>query len=175
MKIILLFIISVFVFTTSLHAQNVGIGTDTPSQKLDINGTVRATQLMLDSGVQTDELRKGGGDSVVFLKGKGGLGLNYIIALYGIYPSQTSGGDYTEQIVGEIRLFAGNFAPDGFAFCQGQLLQISSNTALFALLGTTYGGDGVTTFALPDLRGAVPVGFGVSGSGPSWIQGQRSN
>jgi microcystin-dependent protein len=65
-----------------------------------------------------------------------------------------------ETILGEIRMFAGNFAPTGWAFCQGQLLPIAQNTALFSLLGTTYGGNGTTTFALPDLRGRVPVGFG---------------
>ena len=63
-------------------------------------------------------------------------------------------------IIGEIRMFAGNFAPKGWAFCQGQLLPIAQNQALFSLLGTTYGGDGMTSFALPDLRGRVPVGFG---------------
>ena len=65
-----------------------------------------------------------------------------------------------EPILGEIRMFAGNFAPYGWAFCQGQLLPIAQNTALFSLLGTTYGGDGRTTFALPDLRGRAPIGFG---------------
>ena len=59
--------------------------------------------------------------------------------------------------IGEIRMFGGNFAPQGWAFCQGQLLAIADNDALFALLGTTYGGDGQTTFALPDLRGRIPI------------------
>ena len=59
---------------------------------------------------------------------------------------------FTEPFIGEVRMFGGNFAPRGHAFCEGQLLPISSNTALFSLLGTTYGGDGRTTFALPDLR-----------------------
>ena len=63
----------------------------------------------------------------------------------------------TDPFVAEIRLFPFNFAPKGWAFCDGQLLPISQNTALFALLGTTYGGDGRSTFALPDLRGCVPV------------------
>jgi microcystin-dependent protein len=62
-----------------------------------------------------------------------------------------------QPFLGEIRLFAGNFAPVGWEFCNGQLLQISQNDAIFALIGTTYGGDGVTTFALPDLRGRAPV------------------
>ena len=65
--------------------------------------------------------------------------------------------------LGEVKMFAGNFAPRGWALCEGQILAISSNTALFSILGTTYGGDGRTTFALPDLRGRVPVG---PGSGP---------
>ena len=62
--------------------------------------------------------------------------------------------------IGEIRMFAGNFAPAGWALCDGQLLAIAENDALFALIGTTYGGDGQTTFALPDLRGRIPIHFG---------------
>ncbi|MDB5234778.1 MAG: Tail Collar domain protein [Hymenobacter sp.] len=62
--------------------------------------------------------------------------------------------------VGEIMLFAGNFAVQNFAFCNGQLLSIAQNTALFSILGTTYGGDGRVTFALPDLRSRVPMHFG---------------
>jgi microcystin-dependent protein len=63
----------------------------------------------------------------------------------------------SDQFVGEIRIFAGNFAPTGWAMCNGQLLPISQNTALFALLGTFYGGDGKSTFALPNLQGSVPM------------------
>lgn len=59
--------------------------------------------------------------------------------------------------IGEIRIFAGNFAPQGWAMCDGQLALISENDPLFSLIGTTYGGDGVTTFALPDMRGRLPV------------------
>lgn len=62
-----------------------------------------------------------------------------------------------EPFIGEIRLFAGNFAPAGWAFCDGQLLSISEFEPLFILIGTTYGGDGESTFALPDLRGRVPI------------------
>jgi microcystin-dependent protein len=65
-----------------------------------------------------------------------------------------------DVFVGQIKLFPFNFPPIGFAFCQGQLLPISQNTALFSLLGTTYGGNGTSTFALPNLQGAVPLGFG---------------
>lgn len=59
--------------------------------------------------------------------------------------------------IGEIRLFGGNFQPANWAFCDGRLISIAENTALFSLLGTTYGGDGQNTFALPDLRGRVPL------------------
>lgn len=69
----------------------------------------------------------------------------------------------SEPFVGEIRMFAGNFAPRGWAFCDGQLLAVSQNDALFSLLGTIYGGDGRTTFGLPDLRGRVPIH---AGTGP---------
>jgi microcystin-dependent protein len=68
-----------------------------------------------------------------------------------------------DAFVGEIKMFAGTFAPRGYALCNGQLLPISSNQALFSILGTTYGGNGQSTFGLPDLRGRVPVS---SGQGP---------
>ena len=68
-----------------------------------------------------------------------------------------------EPYIGEIRMFAGDYAPRGWAKCEGQLLAISQYNALFSILGTRYGGDGRTTFALPDLRGRVAIG---SGSGP---------
>ncbi len=66
-------------------------------------------------------------------------------------------------VIGEIRGFGGNFAPRTWAFCEGQLLAINANQALFSILGTTYGGDGRTTFALPDLRGRIPIS---AGTGP---------
>lgn len=75
--------------------------------------------------------------------------------------------------VGEIRMFAGNFAPSGWAFCDGSLLPISENETLFALIGTTYGGDGQTTFALPDLRGRAPVHAG-SSHVPGQMEGSES-
>lgn len=75
-----------------------------------------------------------------------------------------------QPFVGEIRMFAGNFAPVGWAFCSGQLLPISENTVLFQLIGTTYGGDGQSTFALPNLQSRVPMHMGTSGG--SFIIGQ---
>lgn len=65
-----------------------------------------------------------------------------------------------DQFVGEIRIFPGNFAPKGWAFCNGQLMPIAQNTALFSLLGTYYGGDGKSTFGLPNLQGSAPMFWG---------------
>jgi microcystin-dependent protein len=108
----------------------------------------------------------GTGDNVVFTPSAHNnmqpyTAINYIIALQGTFPSR----DSAEPLLGEIFMFAGNFAPRGFAFCNGQLLPIASYSALFSLLGTTYGGDGRTTFALPDLRGRAPIHSGNS-TGP---------
>ncbi len=75
-----------------------------------------------------------------------------------------------QPYVGEIRMFAGNFAPVGWMFCHGQLLPISENETLFQLIGTNYGGDGESTFALPDLRGRIPVHSGATGS---WLLGEH--
>jgi microcystin-dependent protein len=66
----------------------------------------------------------------------------------------------SQPFIGEIRMFAGNFNPAGWMFCEGQLLPISENETLFTLIGTTYGGDGQSTFALPDLRGRIPIHIG---------------
>ncbi|MDO6674869.1 tail fiber protein [Tenacibaculum sp. 1B UA] len=71
-----------------------------------------------------------------------------------------------DPFIGQITMFGGNFAPRGWAFCNGQLLAISQNSALFSILGTTYGGDGRTTFALPDLRGRAPIHSGDGSVGP---------
>lgn len=70
-----------------------------------------------------------------------------------------------QPYVGEIRMFAGNFAPAGWMFCSGQLLPISENETLFQLIGTTYGGDGQDTFALPSLEGRIPIHAGTGGGG----------
>lgn len=78
-----------------------------------------------------------------------------------------------DPFIGEITMFAGNFAPRGWAFCSGQLLPIAQNTALFSILGTTYGGDGRTTFALPDLRGRSAVHAGRGPGLSDYRLGQR--
>ena len=77
-----------------------------------------------------------------------------------------------QPYVGEIRMFAGNFNPNGWMFCEGQLLPISENETLFQLIGTMYGGDGESTFALPDLRGRIPLHFGTGPDGTTYIQAE---
>ncbi len=77
-----------------------------------------------------------------------------------------------QAFIGSVLLFAGNFPPRNWAFCNGQLMSIAQNSALFSILGTTYGGDGVTTFALPDLRGAVAVSAGQMPGGSNYGLGQ---
>lgn len=91
-------------------------------------------------------------------------------SLFSAVPTTQAG---AEPFIGEVQWFAGNFAPRGWAFCNGQLLAITQNESLFSLLGTTYGGDGRTTFALPDARGRA---FIHSGTGPglsNYKQGQK--
>jgi microcystin-dependent protein len=103
------------------------------------------------------------------------LALNYIIALQGVFPPRnfTPGtSSATDPAIGEVQLFAGNFAPRGWAFCNGQVLSIAQNTALFSLLGTNYGGNGTTNFALPDLRGKSILGAGISTNGSVFDVGQ---
>jgi len=78
-----------------------------------------------------------------------------------------------EPFIGQVLMFGGNFAPRSWAFCHGQLLAISSNSALFSILGTIYGGDGRTTFGLPDLRGRVAIQQGNGPGLPSYRLGQR--
>lgn len=99
------------------------------------------------------------------------LGLNYVIATDGVFagPGNGTGGS---TFLGQVGLFAGNFSPSGWAFTNGQLLPISGNDALFAILGTTYGGDGITSFALPDLRGRAVVGAGTGPGLHPWSLGE---
>lgn len=78
-----------------------------------------------------------------------------------------------DPFIGQIVMFAGNYAPRGWAFCDGQLLPIANNPALFSIIGTTYGGDGRTTFALPDLRGRAPIHEGTGAGLSPRMLGQR--
>jgi microcystin-dependent protein len=80
----------------------------------------------------------------------------------------------TQPYIGEIRAVAFNFAPRGWAFCDGTLLPIAQNQALFSILGTTYGGDGVRTFGLPNLQGKVPIHWGSDSFGNSYVLGEAA-
>lgn len=80
----------------------------------------------------------------------------------------------TQPYLGEIRMFAGNFSPKNNAFCAGQLLSIAQNSALFSLLGTQFGGDGVNTFGLPDMRGRLPVCYGQGGGLSNYVMGEQT-
>lgn len=93
-----------------------------------------------------------------------------------VLVTNTKAFSQSEPFLGEIRMVASNYAPTGWALCEGQLLSISQNTALFSLLGTTYGGDGISNFALPDFRGRVPMYYGTTpGLGlSSHTQGEAS-
>jgi microcystin-dependent protein len=98
------------------------------------------------------------------------LAINYSIALYGIFPSRNSMDPY----IGEIQLFGFDFPPKHYAYCNGALYNISQNTALFSLLGTMYGGNGQTTFAIPDLRGRIPISSGTGPGLSNYALGQMS-
>src|SRR5262245_4438293 len=97
-----------------------------------------------------------------------------MIIAYNLWTRQrTEGAQHmSSPFLGEVRPWACNFAPRGWAMCQGQLLAISQNTALFSLLGTFYGGNGVSTFGLPDLRGRVPMKFGQAADGTQYSIGE---
>jgi len=164
------------VFTTA-QSQNVGIGTNAPAEKLDVNGKVKTNAIILNNGgSQYDFLVKSNASGEVgFKQANGGVGVNYIICLSGSFPS-AAGPMLTTPMMGEIKPFAGVFAPSGWVFCQGQLLSIQQNAALFSILGITYGGNGQTTFALPDLRGAAAIGSGIaSPAGYQWTLGEKHN
>jgi len=174
MKSIFFFLAFTFSFTKS-DAQNVGIGTTTPTEKLDVNGKTKTDTLELRNGGSVfDFLQKNNSSGQVgFKKGHGALAMRYMICIQGCtVPSSTvlAEGPY----LSEIKLFAGDFHPAGWRFCEGQELSISQYPTLFQLLGTTYGGNGVTSFKLPDLRAAVPVNAGVSPAGNTWTRGQRT-
>lgn len=173
------FLLGVFIFTLQFAtAQNVGIGTTTPLQKLDVNGTTRTTNLQVTSaGNVSDVMVKGAADgSINFKKSFNGIGLSYIICVAGAFPSQISPvNTYETAFTGEVRLFAGDILPFGWLRCEGQLLNPADYSQLYSIVLNRYGGTAPATFRLPDLRAAVPVGAGTTGTGPSWILGERTN
>ncbi len=138
--------------------------TDTVDSTL-VNNTATETTAVATTLTTNDT---GGGGSISNLQPYSTL--NYAIALQGTFPSRNLS---IAPLLGAVMPFAGNFAPRGWALADGQLLSIAQNTALFSILGTTYGGDGRTTFALPDLRGRVPVGAGTGPGLPPVSLGQQ--
>ena len=102
------------------------------------------------------------------------LALNYLIATSGIFPSRGggSGFDPNTPTLGEITEFAGDFAPSGWMFADGQTLSIAANAALFSVLGTQYGGNGTSNFELPDLRGRTLIGAGLGSGGVDYLPGE---
>jgi microcystin-dependent protein len=98
--------------------------------------------------------------------------LLFLICLIALFRSPMACAQGANPYLGQLMIVPYNFAPMGWALCQGQLLSISQNTALFSLLGTFYGGDGITTFALPDLRGRAPIGVGQGPSLQPYNQGE---
>jgi microcystin-dependent protein len=128
-----------------------GQGPGLPPQ--DLGGQTGISDIMLTSQQLPPDLS---GSSQGFDNYQPSLSVSYIINLGGVYPAPDGGGGL--DFLGEVVPFAGSFAPLGWAFANGQILPISENEALFSLIGTTYGGDGETTFGLPDLRGRDIVG-----------------
>ncbi|MGZ8559853.1 MAG: tail fiber protein [Chitinophagaceae bacterium] len=169
--IVFIFLITSLLLYTSGFSQNAGIGTTTASEKMPVAFTAKTTMgTITTGGILSDFLIKSKPDGQVsFRKEQPGLGVNYIIALEGAFPTE-SPPLVQGTMIGEIKIFTGGNAPYGWAFCQGQLLPAADYPALFQLIGTTYGGDGRKNFALPDLRSAVPVGVASGG-----YLGERSN
>lgn len=158
---------------------SVGIGTSSPTSLFQVNGTTTTNNIILNgtgNGNTNDFLIKANATGLIAArKGHGALGLNYLICNSGVYASPNNPGPTNNAWIGEIKLFAGNYAPLGWEFCNGQLLTIANNTALFSIIGTYYGGNGTTHFGLPDLRGAAAVGFGTpAGGGNTWDVGERT-
>lgn len=158
----------------TLHAQNVGINTNTPQATLDVNGSTKTNSLTVaNGGNQTDFLVKSNANGQVgFRKGHGAVaGIRYMICIEGIFPFQGMQIS-SDPYVGELRMCAlldSTRIPVGWLLCEGQVLPINQYTALHSLIGSGFGGDGITTFALPDLRGAAPLG-----PGNGWSFGQKN-
>lgn len=160
------------------HSQNVGLGVATPLERLEISGKLRTDSITIANGGSiADFLIKSDAQGTVgHRKGHGGMAFTYIICWAGVFPNPSGGNHTGGPYVGDVRLFVGDFAPSGWKLCNGQYLKKDSiiNSALYSLIGDAYGSTD-TTFALPDLRGLVPVGVGTSPAGYGWTRGQKNN
>ena len=180
MKLFLLIIITNGIFNI-LSAQNFGIGTNAPAEKLDVNGNIRVERLILTNGgaVQDDLIKSNVTGEVGFKKGHRGAGLRYIIATSGVFPTPARTNQENAVLgelafLGQLKIIGGNVVPKGWALCNGQSLPVNTNMALFNLLGYTYGGSGFS-FNLPNLQGSAPVGQGTNVAGYTWLRAQKSD
>jgi microcystin-dependent protein len=136
----------------------IGAGQGPGLDPVDVGGQIGSSTVTLNFSQTPPNI---GGQSLPFDNYQPSLPITYEIALKGIFPSQGGGGARLDTL-GMVMAFAGNFDAGGFVACNGQLMSIAQNLALFTILGTTYGGDGITTFALPDLRGRDIIGSSAS-------------
>jgi hypothetical protein len=166
--------ISMTLLSNAVFAQNVGIGTTTPVEKLDVIGNIKTNGLIINNGGSLHDfiIKSNAAGVVGFRKGHGGLGLRFIICYQGTVPDPNSQTVLNGPFIGEIKIFAGDFAPSGWLFCEGQYVaRTGLYAALFNELGTTYGTSATNNFGIPDIRGAVPVHSGTSPAGNTWNRG----
>jgi len=143
------------------------------SQIAALQSTVNDINANMVTGVTAQygefTLDKSGNKTATTVTMRPGLGLTFILSLLGVFPSPTKRSTdiatrgASEPFIALVDIFAGNFAPTSYSTCDGQLLSITENEVLYQLIGTIFGGDGVNNFALPDLRGRVPLGTGAVG------------
>lgn len=176
MKLIL-FAVALLLINVS-YSQNIGLGVSNPTEKLEVNGKLRTDSItIVTGGSQTDFLIRSNAQGVIgFRKGHGGLALNFIICYAGTIPTTTGSNHSSGPYIGDIRMFAGDYAPQNWLLCNGQFLKKDSAAyiALYSIIGNTYGSTD-TNFAVPDLRGLVPVGVGTAPAGYIWNRAQRNN
>jgi microcystin-dependent protein len=148
--------------SSSGYSGNVGIGlaaNTQPTSNLQVEGTMNYKDGNQGNGKVLTTDNNGNATWQPPAQTTPTLGLKYCIAIAGVYPSFVGGGPSSlETYLGEIKIFPYTQVPDGFLECKGQLLSIAQNTALFSLLGTTYGGNGLTNFALPNLTNTAVIG-----------------
>ena len=152
MKLFLLII--VIALSNNVVSQNFGIGTLSPLEKLDVNGNTKSSGFIITIGgsIYDFVIKNNASGEVGFRKGHGGLGINFLICYEGQVPSNQPSDPNSVQdefnVIGMIKMNAGVVIPRGWLLCYGQLVSISEYQALFNLIGTTYGGNGTTTFVI---------------------------
>ncbi len=163
-----------FVIALNSYSQNIGINKPNPSATLDVNGSLKTNTLAINLGGNTSDflVKSNVAGDIGYQKGHQAQAIRYMICVQGVFPYLGMPYVPTEPYIGTIIMHAltnPNIVPEGFVLCEGQILLIASNTALFSLIQNAYGGDGISTFALPDMRGTSPLG-----AGNGWAVGQRN-